>query len=145
MINKITPLIAFLFLSALCFGQVDKSFEPVFKPSKKTTHKIPKGQKYTFGYLEVMENRNNPGSQTIEIPVYIFKSRSPNPKPDPIIYTVGGPGSTTMPSAQYMNYYEYLDDRDFILVEQRGNFYAKPHLDCPEWAKCAPQHKPAWF
>lgn len=39
-----------------------------------------------------------------------------------------------MPSAQYMNYYKYLDDRDFILVEQRGNFYAKPHLGCPEWS-----------
>jgi pimeloyl-ACP methyl ester carboxylesterase len=133
--NKLKCVIALLSVSTLCFGQVDTSFEPVFKPSKKTTHKIPKGQKYTFGYLEVLENRNDAGSQTIEIPVYIFKSRNPNPKPDPIIYTVGGPGSTTMPSAQYMNYYKYLDDRDFILVEQRGNYYAKPHLDCPEWAK----------
>ncbi len=34
-----------------------------------------------------------------------------------------------------MNYYKYLDDRDFILIEQRGNYYADPHLDCPEWAK----------
>ena len=128
-------VIVFLFLSTLCFGQADKAFEPVFKTSEKTTHNIPKGQNYTFGYLEVLENRNDPGSQTIQIPVYIFKSRSPNPKPDPIIYTVGGPGSTAMPSAQYMNYYQYLDDRDFILVEQRGNYYAKPHLDCPEWAR----------
>jgi pimeloyl-ACP methyl ester carboxylesterase len=135
MINKITPLIAFLFLSALCFGQGDKAFEPAFKTAEKTTHKIPTGQQYTFGYLEVLENRNDPGSGTIEFPVYIFKSRNPNPKPDPIIYTVGGPGSTTMPSAQYMNYYKYLDDRDFILVEQRGNYYAKPHLDCPEWSQ----------
>jgi pimeloyl-ACP methyl ester carboxylesterase len=107
---------------------------PIFKKSQKTTHTIPEGQQYTFGYLEVPENRNNPNGTTIEIPVYIFKSRSPNPKPDPIIYTVGGPGSTTMPSAQYMNYYKYLDDRDFILIEQRGNYYAKPHLDCPEWS-----------
>ena len=133
--NKLKCLIVLLSLSTLCFGQAEKAFDPVFKQSKKTTHKIAKGQKYTFGYLEVPENRNDPGSQTIEIPVYIFKSRNPNPKPDPIIYTVGGPGSTTMPSAQYMNYYKYLDDRDFILVEQRGNYYAKPHLDCPEWAK----------
>ncbi len=117
------------------FNQSISNFKPTFKKSKKTTHKIPKGQKYTFGYLEVLENRNNPDSKTIEIPVYIFKSRSENPKPDPIIYTVGGPGSTTMPSAQYMEYYKYLDDRDFILVEQRGNYYAKPHLDCPEWSK----------
>jgi pimeloyl-ACP methyl ester carboxylesterase len=133
--KKLQCLIVLLPLSTICFGQADKSFEPEFKISTKTTHKIPAGQEYTFGYLEVPENRNDPGSQTIQIPVYIFKSRSSNPKPDPIIYTVGGPGSTTMPSAQYMNYYKYLDDRDFILVEQRGNYYANPHLDCPEWDK----------
>ncbi len=110
-------------------------FVPTFSVSKKTTHKIPDGQDYTFGYLEVLENRNKANSNKIKLPVYIFKSRSQNPKRDPIIYTVGGPGSTTMPSAQYMNYYKYLDDRDFILVEQRGNYYAKPHLDCPEWSQ----------
>jgi pimeloyl-ACP methyl ester carboxylesterase len=117
------------------FSQARKDFKPNFKESKKTTHKIKKGQIYTFGYLEVLENRQDLNSRTIKIPVYIFKSRSKNPKKDPIIYTVGGPGSSTMPTAQYMNYYKYLDDRDFILVEQRGNYYAKPHLDCPEWSK----------
>ena len=117
------------------FGQTKNGFQPKFKESKKTTHKIKKGQEFTFGYLEVLENRQNPNSRTIEIPVYIFKSRSETPKKDPIIYTVGGPGFTTMPTAQYMNYYKYLDDRDFILVEQRGNYYAKPHLDCPEWSQ----------
>lgn len=120
-------------------GQNTTKFNPVFKESKITTHKIPEGQQYTFGYLEVLENRNDPSSKTIELPVYIFKSRSENPKPDPILYTVGGPGSTTMPSAQYMNYYKYLDDRDFILVEQRGNYFAKPHLACPEWSKAVYQ------
>lgn len=117
------------------FGQVKEDFKPKFKESKNTTHNIKKEQKYIFGYLEVLENRQAPNSKTIETPIYIFKSRSENPKKDPIIYTVGGPGSTTMPTAQYMNYYKYLDDRDFILVEQRGNFYAKPHLDCPEWSQ----------
>ena len=129
-----------IFISSLlfylsCFGQTNSDFQPKFKESKKTTHKIKQGQEYTFGYLEVLENRENPKSGTIEIPVYIFKSRSDNPKKDPIIYTVGGPGSTTMPTAQYMDYYKYLDDRDLILVEQRGNYYAKPHLDCPEWSQ----------
>ena len=117
------------------FGQSRTDFEPKFKKSKKTTHKIKKGQEYTFGYLEVLENRKDPNSRTIEIPIYLFKSCSNNPQKDPIIYTVGGPGFTTMPTAQYMNYYKYLDDRDFILVEQRGNYYAKPHLDCPEWSR----------
>ena len=133
---KITYLLFILselFCSSI-FAQKNTDFHPRFTKSEKTTHKIKEGQEYTFGYLEVLENRQDPNSGTIEIPVYIFRSRSENPKRDPIIYTVGGPGNSTMPSAQYMNYYKYLDDRDFILVEQRGNYYAKPHLDCPEWS-----------
>lgn len=110
-------------------------FTPTFTKSNKTTHKIPEGQAYTFGYLEVLENREKPEGATIKLPVYIFKSRNKNPKKDPIIYTVGGPGSSTMRSAQYMKYYQYLDDRDFILFEQRGTQFAQPSLDCPEWAE----------
>jgi carboxypeptidase C (cathepsin A) len=70
-----------------------------------------------------LENRQDRQSVTIELPIYIFESRSDNPTKDSIIYTVGGPGSTSMPTAHYMTYYQYLDDRDFILVEQRGNYY----------------------
>ncbi len=111
----------------------NQSFSPSFNITPETTHSIPSDQNYTFGYLEVLENRNEPNSRTIQVPVYIFKSRNPDPKPDPIIYTVGGPGASTMPSAQYMKFYKYLDDRDFILIEQRGARYSKPHLDCPGW------------
>ncbi|MEM9985174.1 MAG: alpha/beta fold hydrolase [Bacteroidota bacterium] len=133
--NLILTICILAWVTGLPEDLVAQNFEPTFTVSKRTTHKIKKDQAYTFGYLKVLENRQDPDSRTIKIPVYIFKSRSKNPKPDPIIYTVGGPGSTTMPSAQYMQYYPYLDDRDFILVEQRGTYYAKPHLDCPEWAE----------
>ncbi len=112
-----------------------KHFIPTFTESNTTTHKIPKDQDYTFGYLEVLENRNKPNGNRIKLPIYIFKSRSKNPKPDPIIYTVGGPGYTSMRASKYMKYYKYLDDRDFILFEQRGTQYAQPSLDCPEWAR----------
>jgi len=117
----------------------DTDFIPTFTKSKKTTHKIPKGQDVTFGYLEILENRTKPYGNKIKLPVYIFKSRSKNPKPDPIVYTVGGPGYTSMHASQYMQYYKYLDDRDLILFEQRGTQYAKPSLDCPEWAKAVYQ------
>ncbi len=118
---------------------ISSLFTPTFRISEKTTHKIKKGQTYTFGYLEVLENRQKVNSNTIKLPVYIFKSRSKTPQKDPIIYTVGGPGASTMPSAPYMQYYKYLDDRDFILIEQRGTLYAQPHLDCPEWSQAVYQ------
>ena len=114
---------------------LESTNEPRFVTAKVPPIGIKKDQQYQFGYLIVPENRSNPKSKSIQLPVYIFKSRNPNPQADPIIYTVGGPGSTTMTSAPYMNYYSYLDDRDFILFEQRGTAYAKPALNCPEWSK----------
>lgn len=113
----------------------NNKFQPTFIISSETTHKIPENQDFTFGYLEVLEDKSKPEGTKLKLPVYIFKSRNSNPSKDPIIYTVGGPGSSTMRSAQYMNSYMYLDDRDFILFEQRGTQYAQPHLDCPEWSE----------
>ena len=76
-----------LFLSTIIFflfgckseQAISQEFTPSFKVSRKTTHKIKKEQEYTFGYLEVLENRNDPDGNTIKLPVYIFKSRSRNP------------------------------------------------------------------
>ena len=112
-----------------------QTFTPRFVESDQPVVKIKEGKEFTFGYLEVLEDRSKPDGTTIKLPVYIFKSRSDQQAKDPIIYTVGGPGSSTMRSAQYTDYYSYLDDRDFIFFEQRGTYYAQPHLDCPEWSK----------
>lgn len=125
----------FLLMFQSCKSQETSHFVPTFTESKNSFFKIKEDQAYTFGYLKVLENRDKPNGRTIELPIYIFKSRHPNPKKDPIIYTVGGPGNSTMYSAQYMKYYKYLDDRDVILFEQRGTEFSKPHLDCPEWAE----------
>lgn len=121
--------------AVICCGQSKIHFTATFTESLETTHEIPEGQEYTFGYLEVLENRDKPDGKRIKLPVYIFKSRSENPKPDPVLYTVGGPGYTSMRASRYMKYYRYLDDRDFILFEQRGTQYAEPSLDCPEWSQ----------
>ena len=135
MTKKFIRISIVILISVSCYSQYKKKIIPTFIESKETTHKIPKGQEYTFGYLEILENRDDPNSNRIKLPIYIFKSRSENPKSDPILYTVGGPGYTSMRASMYMEYYKYLDDRDFILFEQRGTQYAKPSLDCPEWAK----------
>lgn len=128
-------LIAGIICSGIALAQVGKV--PRFISSQQSLFPIDSSQAYTFGYLEVPENRSDPTEKTIRLPIYIFKSRSDTPQKDPVIYTVGGPGSTTMPSAKYMAYYRYLDDRDVILVEQRGTYYAQPHLGCTEWAIAA--------
>jgi len=111
------------------------AYTATFTPQANGPIKIKEGQNYVFGYLTVPQNRSQPNGPTIKLPVYIFKSRNPNPAPYPVLYTVGGPGYTTMTNAPYMDYYAYLDDRDLILFEQRGTAYAQPALKCPEWAQ----------
>ncbi|WP_020570536.1 alpha/beta fold hydrolase [Neolewinella persica] len=115
-------------------------FTPRFTASNEPPVKVDgKKTPYTFGYLEVLENRQRPNGPTIQLPVYIFKSRKANPAPDPVLYTVGGPGYTSMGAAPYMRAFQYLDDRDLILFEQRGTTHAKPNLACPEWTEVAPR------
>jgi pimeloyl-ACP methyl ester carboxylesterase len=110
---------------------------PRFLPSDQPPVKPNEATPYTFGYLEVPENWDRGDGKTIKLPVYIFRSRSENPSPDPVLLTFGGPGSSSLSAAPYMKYYQYLEDRDLILFEQRGTRYALPHLSCPEWGSVA--------
>jgi pimeloyl-ACP methyl ester carboxylesterase len=106
---------------------------PRFVVSDEPVVDVPAGRPFTFGWLEVPEDRARPEGRTVRLPVYIFKSRSPNPKPDPVLYTAGGPGGSSLGSVPYTASWSYLEDRDVIFFEQRGARYAQPHLDCPEW------------
>ncbi|NVK75312.1 MAG: alpha/beta fold hydrolase [Oceanospirillaceae bacterium] len=131
-------VILFISIATLMFrhhSEAQTSSAPIFIEQDQDLFDIPQDPEYSFGYLHVLEDRSDSNSRIIRLPVYIFKSRSKTPKPDPIVYTVGGPGSSSMPSAQYMKYYQYLDDRNLILIEQRGTRYAEPALNCPEWSR----------
>jgi pimeloyl-ACP methyl ester carboxylesterase len=93
---------------------------------------LPKGQRIDAGYLVVYEDRARPGGRTIRLPVAIVRSQSAAPAPDPVVYTAGGPGSSSLSAAQYGGAYRFTDTRDLIVVEQRGTRHAQPALACPE-------------
>jgi pimeloyl-ACP methyl ester carboxylesterase len=85
--------------------------------------------------LIVPENRRVPGSPSIRIHVAVFKSPSPDPKPDPVIYVAGGGGVNQLGSADYyLNGVgaEILQERDFIMYNQRGSHHNEPSLVCPD-------------
>jgi pimeloyl-ACP methyl ester carboxylesterase len=105
---------------------------PRFEYSDSSIIELPKNQNIEFGYLIVLENRARPKGRTLRLPVFILKSRSLKPKRDPILYTSGGPGSSSVSTAKYGEYFDYLDERDFIVFEQRGTRYAQPNLGCTE-------------
>ena len=96
------------------------------------------GERIDCGALFVPENRARPDSRTIRLPVMIFRSTgkgAATPAPDPLLLMSGGPGNSTVAGKRSGKGNPFLDDRDYILLEQRGARYAQPALDCPEWAK----------
>jgi len=60
----------------------------------------------------------------------IAERRSENPAPDPLLYTAGGPGYSSLSSVWGFAGSPFVDARDVVILEQRGNLYAEPSLDC---------------
>jgi hypothetical protein len=70
----------------------DGGMVPRFEIESIPNEIAPKTGAVVFGYLVVYENRDISAGKTIRLPVMIGKCRSDNTRPDPIIFTVGGPG-----------------------------------------------------
>ena len=120
-------LVAFVcFLNA--FGQ---SLVPRFDTSDCAVL-VPKGETVKCGYLTVSESRKIKNNRTIRLPIIILKSENPNPLPDPILRTFGGPGVSSLGLVGSRPASPWLKDRDLIIFEQRGTKYAQPALECPE-------------
>jgi pimeloyl-ACP methyl ester carboxylesterase len=95
----------------------------------------PSSVEVVCGYLTVPEDRSAPTGKQIRLHVAVFKSTSPNPATDPVVYLEGGPGGHALDGVQYSfqsHFAPFLADRDFIIFDQRGTGYSEPSLDCPE-------------
>ena len=79
------------------------------------------------GTLVVPENRADPQSRLIALPVTRIKARSEHPA-EPIFRLEGGPGVTNMEFARASR---FADDHDVVLVGYRG-VDGSVRLDCPE-------------
>jgi pimeloyl-ACP methyl ester carboxylesterase len=79
------------------------------------------------GTLVVPENRADPQSRLIALPVTRIKARSAHPA-EPVFRLEGGPGVTNM---EFDKASRYADDRDVVLVGYRG-VDGSVRLDCPE-------------
>jgi pimeloyl-ACP methyl ester carboxylesterase len=86
------------------------------------------------GLLTVPENRQNPNSRPIVLAVMIAESPNPNKALDPIVYLAGGPGESAIASIVPILSTEQggllLEERDWIVIDQRGTGYSVPRLDC---------------
>lgn len=103
------------------------------------------GKDVRCGYLEVPEDRSQPGGREIRLAVAIFKSSSATPRPDPVTDLEGGPGASALmdwgPYITKATAPRYVGDHDLILLDQRGTGYSHPSLGCPELSQPAPSSK----
>jgi pimeloyl-ACP methyl ester carboxylesterase len=112
------------------------TYTPVFEPGPCLFFP-PQGFESSLecGMLAVPESRLNPTTETIRLHVAIFRSRSANPAPEPLIHLAGGPGSSATDLIWYhfaRGEGRFLDDRDYIFFDQRGTGHSEPSLACPE-------------
>jgi pimeloyl-ACP methyl ester carboxylesterase len=81
----------------------------------------------------VPEDRSIPGGNQVELHVAIYKSRNPNPLPDPLFYLTGGGGGNELQNgSRYLDdgNEAILDQRNFIMFNQRGTKFTDPWLQC---------------
>jgi pimeloyl-ACP methyl ester carboxylesterase len=90
------------------------------------------GLPHHCGWLVVPEDRAKPDGQLIRLPVVVFEARTPNPRPDPVIYLTGGGGANQF--AMMSMYSDFvsavIEERDFIMYNQRGAPLTDPALEC---------------
>lgn len=105
---------------------------PRIEPSECALPVPPNEKHVECYYLVVPEDHGLKNGRTIRLPIVILKTDSPNPKPDPVLKTLGGPGASSLKMIRGRNASPWLKDRDYIIYEQRGTRYAQPWLACPE-------------
>ena len=96
----------------------------------------PLDQKVECGFVTVPEDRTAAGSASIRLHVAVFKSTSLDAASDPVVYLEGGPGAKALELARlsFAPYYSpFLNNRDFIMFDQRGVGFSEPALYCPEY------------
>ena len=84
------------------------------------------------GYLLVPENRTKPHSRVIKVAFIIAYSKNPDKRKDPLLFTTGGPGGSSLGWIRGAVTHSVILDRDCIAFEQRGTRFALPALESAE-------------
>ncbi len=95
----------------------------------------PAGHLARCGYVTLPQDYDTPGQSKVEIYYTLIQSRGGAPQPDPLVYLVGGPGSsgTQLLQTSFDKYLRaFASDRDIIVIDQRGTGLSNPPLYCRE-------------
>ena len=88
------------------------------------------------GYVTVLEDRAKPDGNVIRLAVARLRGSVPSPRPDPVIYLAGGPGESALARAHRIVDKRFIwEERDLILLDQRGIGFSEPRLECPDYRR----------
>ncbi|MCH7572936.1 MAG: alpha/beta fold hydrolase [Planctomycetes bacterium] len=87
------------------------------------------GHRTSTGTYTVYENRETQSGRTIDLNIVILHATGENPKSDPIFEMAGGPGMDITIIADRARNHPQRDQRDIVLVTQRGTGGSMP-LHC---------------
>lgn len=125
-------MILVLFITVTCFiqnsySQKKPGYVPRIEPCDCSV-KVDSNYTHQCGYLIVPENRKKANSKTVKLPFIIAKSNNPNKRKDPLLFTAGGPGGSSLGWITGVGNRGIINDRDCIAFEQRGTWFAVPNL-----------------
>ncbi len=128
--------VLFIIVINLCAAQIVKAqsgsrFAPKIEPCE-CIFKADTSLITECGYLLVPENRTNAKSNIIRLPFVFVKSKNSAKKKDPVLFTTGGPGGSSIQAVESIHHFNFIKERDFIAFEQRGTKYTLPCLECKE-------------
>lgn len=128
---KLPVIVAVMMIATAAHASGAKRPAPRFEKAECAVKVMP-GERIECGVLYVPENRRKTRSRTISLPVMIFRSTAATPAADPVVYLPGGPGLSSIDGRTTGKGNPFLMERDLILLEGRGNAFARPSLACPD-------------
>jgi pimeloyl-ACP methyl ester carboxylesterase len=138
--HKRVYLLSFLLLAIMmagCTRTLLPSAEPsgptiVLEPCHLSAPGLSTRLPAECGTLTVYEDRAAQSGRQISLRIAVIPAISRNPAPDPLFYITGGPGgASTRDFVQFAWAFERInEERDIVLVDQRGTGQSHP-LDCP--------------
>ena len=146
---RLSFFLLFLYSFGISYSQSKRVYKPVLEPcncnfkidssylasapqqlraDSTFPNRIDSSFQTTCGYLIVPENRKKSSSRLIKLPFVVLRSKNPNKKKDPLLFTSGGPGNSSLGWINGMQRSSVIESRDCIAFEQRGTRYAIPYL-----------------
>ncbi len=89
--------------------------------------------------LSVPESRSGRSNLTLELPVVVISVPETRRREDPVVYLAGGPGDGAWLDSDRIDFWwefvadnAWVNERDLVLMDQRGTGMTMPRMDCPE-------------